>query len=158
MLSGKTREKSKTCHSGFGIFRTASSLNVYKFILFECELRGVFLIEVFVRSHDKYIDIDFHREMSYHWQCGLDKWAMDGLVEQFKGRILSDDNMGALEQVLELAKETNQEVKVYDLSRIADRVRAMKRGVMRTPTLIMGEKRYQGFEEISKATARKLSP
>jgi 2-hydroxychromene-2-carboxylate isomerase len=57
-----------------------------------------------------------------------------------------------------MAKETKQEVKVYDLSRIADRVRAIKRGVMRTPTLIMGEKRYQGFEEISRATARKLSP
>lgn len=83
---------------------------------------------------------------------------MDDLAKQFKGRILSEDNMGALEQVLEMAKETNQEVKVYDLSRIADRVRAMKRGVMRTPTLIMGEERYQGLEEISRATARRLSP
>ena len=95
-----------------------------------------------MRSH-RYIDINFYREMSYHWQYGLDKWTLDGLAEQFKGRMLSEKNMRALEQVLERAKEINQEVKVYDLSRIAGRIRKMKRGVMKAPTVTIGEKRYK---------------
>jgi hypothetical protein len=69
---------------------------------------GIFLIEVFVCSHDNYVDINFHREMSYHWHCGLDKWAMDGLVKQFKGRILSEENMGLLSKCWIWPKRQNK--------------------------------------------------
>jgi len=73
---------------------------------------------------------------------------MDSLVKQSKGRIFSEDILGVLEQVLEIARETSHEAKVYELSPIADRVRAMNRGVMKTPMAIISGKRYQGFEEI----------
>lgn len=65
--------------------------------------------------------------------------------------------MGVLEQVLEIARETSHEAKVYDLSPIADRVRAMNRGVMKTPMAIISGKRYQSLRD-SRATASKIDP
>lgn len=114
------------------------------------------LIEVFVRSNDRYVDIEFYREMSYHWQCGLDKWAMDGLTEQFKGRILSENDVKILEQVLEIAKAKNQHVKVYDVSRVKGKIEAMKRGILKTPTLIIDDRKYHGSDKILEAISSKL--
>jgi hypothetical protein len=119
---------------------------------------GSSLIEVFVHSHSKHVDIGHYREMSYHWECGLAQWAYAELTDQFKGRILSEEDMGALQHVLEMAKKENREVKVYDTARIADRVRAMKNSVMKTPTVLIDGKRYTGLDEISRSILSKQNP
>jgi hypothetical protein len=111
-----------------------------------------------VNSHDRYIDVDFAREMSYHIDCGLAEWARSNLAEQFKGRILSEEDHRVLEQVLKMAKARDQKVRVYDISRMTDRIRALKRAVFKTPTLIIDEQRYQGLEEISRAVLSKFRP
>jgi len=139
------------------VFEKATSIKVYEDIVpYECDLGGVLLIEVFVHSHDKYVDIGFYREMSYHWECGLDQWAKAGLQKLFKGRILSGEELTILERVLEKAQEKNQKIKIYDISRIVDRVRAMKRGVMKTPTVIIDEERHQGLSEILEAITNRF--
>jgi hypothetical protein len=119
---------------------------------------GSSLIEVFVHSHGKYIDVGYYREMSYHWECGLAQWAYAELADQFKGRILSEEDVGALQHVLEMAKKENREVKVYDTSRMADRVRALKNSVFKTPTVLIDGKRYQGVDEISRLISDKQNP
>lgn len=119
---------------------------------------GIFLIEVFVSSHDRYIDVDFVREMSYHMDCGLAEWAYSDLAEQFKGRILSEENLRVLEQVLKMAKAKDRKVGVYDISRMTDKIRALKRAVFKTPTVIIDEQRYEGLEEISQAISSKFGP
>lgn len=107
------------------------------------------LIEVFVCSYGKDIDVGHYREMSYHWQCGLAQWAYGELAAQFKGRILCEEDVNALRQVFEIAKSENQEVKVYDTSRMSDKVKALRRGILKTPTVVMNGRRYQGSDEIS---------
>jgi len=116
------------------------------------------LIEVFVRSCDKDIDVGHYREMSLHWQCGLAQWAYGELAAQFKGKILTEDDLNALQQVVELAKNGFHRFRVYDISRLGDRVRALKRGVLKTPTVIADGQRYVGLEEISRAISGKSKP
>jgi hypothetical protein len=116
------------------------------------------LIEVFVHSHGKDIDVGHYREMSYHWECGLAQWAYGELAGQFKGRILSEEDVGALRQLLEMAKKGSYEVKVYDTSRIGDRMRALKRGVLKTPTAIINGVLVQGLDEISHLVESKPIP
>ena len=113
------------------------------------------LIEVFVRSCDKDIDVAHYREMSFHWQCGLAQWAYGELAAQFKGRILAEDDLTTMQQIVELAEKRNHKLKVYDISRLGDRTRAMKRGVLKTPALIVDGQRYVGLEEILRAISIK---
>jgi hypothetical protein len=112
---------------------------------------GTFLIEVFICSHDRYVDVSLYREMSHHIDCGLAQWAYDQLSEKFEGRMLSQEDLTVLEKVLEMAKARNEKARVYDVSRIADRVRALKRGVLKTPTVIINGERYEGLKEVSQA-------
>jgi hypothetical protein len=118
-------------------------------------LMGAFLIEVFICSHDRYVDVSFCREMSYHIDCGLAEWAYDQLSEKFKGRVLSQEDLTVLEKVLEMAKARSEKARVYDVSRITDRMRALKRGVLKTPTVIINGERYEGLKEISQVILSK---
>jgi hypothetical protein len=116
------------------------------------------LIEVFLHSHSKDIDVGHYREMSYHWECGLAQWAYGELAQQFKGRILSDEDVRVLRQVLDMGKKEGREVKVYDTSRMSDRVKALKRGVFKTPAVVMNGELYQGVDQVSQAVATQPNP
>jgi hypothetical protein len=109
-------------------------------------------IEAFVCSAGRDLDIEHYREMSYHMDCGLAKWAYGQLASQFKGRILSAKDVEALNRVFEVAERENCKIKVYDISRLADRVRALKRGIFRTPAVIIHGAKYQGQDEIAQVT------
>jgi hypothetical protein len=113
------------------------------------------LIEVFVRSRSKDVDVGHYREMSYHWVCGLDEWAYGELAAQFKGRILSEEDYEVMNQVFEMAKKENREVRIYDTSRLSDKARALKRGILKVPAIIMNGEQYQGLEQISHVLSRK---
>jgi hypothetical protein len=113
------------------------------------------LLEVFAHYHGKNIDVGHYREMSYHWECGLAQWAYGELAGQFKGRILSEEDVMVLRQVLEMAKSKGQEVKVYDTSRVGDRMKALRRGILKTPAAIMRGELYQGVDVISQMIASK---
>jgi len=110
------------------------------------------MIEIFVHSSsvDARIDIGTIREMSLHPICAPGTW--EELVKEygkFKGRILPPDDHEALENLKVLANKFHEEIKIYDVSRILDRIRALKRGIRRTPTLIVQGKKYEGLEKIS---------
>lgn len=91
--------------------------------------------------------------MSLHTFCSpeLVEWATTDLMAKFKGRILPPEDSIILEQVLRVARERNEKVVVFDVSRITDKVKAMKRGIKKTPTIIIDGKKYENVEEIQKA-------
>ena len=62
-----------------------------------------------------------------------------------------------LELVLEMAGKTRGSVKIYDLSKVADNVRALRRGIFKTPVVMIDGERYDGFENISRAISVKVS-
>ena len=94
--------------------------------------------------------------MSYHVQCGLARCAYEELASQFRGRILKEKDSEALNKIFELAKEENSEVRVYDTSCITERLKAWKRGILRTPAVVIKDVKYQGLDEIAQATKIRL--
>jgi hypothetical protein len=107
------------------------------------------LIEVFVRSSSPYIDVGYYREMSQHVICAPDLagWAAE-VPAKFKGRILPEKDRTVLERALRLANKTAEKIVVFDVSRVSDRLKAIKRGVKSTPTIIIDGKKYDNVEEI----------
>ncbi|MEM3873642.1 MAG: hypothetical protein QXU45_00685 [Candidatus Bathyarchaeia archaeon] len=108
------------------------------------------LIEVFVRSASQSVDVGFYREMSMHTYCGpqVVDWAYHDLSSKFKGRILPQEDYMVLEQVLLRFKGKDDELLIYDVSRVTDKLKALRKGVKRTPTVIINGKKYERLEEI----------
>ena len=61
-----------------------------------------------------------------------------------------------MNKIFELAKEENSEVRVYDTSRVTERLKAWKRGILRTPAVVIEDVKYQGLDEIVQATKIRL--
>jgi len=114
---------------------------------------GTSVIEVFVCSHSRVFDIDHYREMSQHVQCGLARWVYDSLSSQFKGRILSDKDVQTLNKVFEVARRLGCDVEVHDISRIKERLKALKRGILSTPSIVMNGSKYVGLDQVLLAGA-----
>ena len=110
----------------------------------------VFVIEVFVRSFSVYVDVETYREMSMHAYCAPGAWSglLKGLESKFKGRVLPPEDSSVLEQLERLIEKFDDEVKVYDVSGVLDKIRAIRRGIRKTPTVIVQGKKYEGLEEI----------
>jgi len=108
------------------------------------------MIEVFVRSCSVYMDVETVREMSYHTFCapGLASSLLENMASKFKGRVLPQDDYVVLERIGELACELHDDVKVYDISRALDRMRALKHGILKTPTVVIQGKKYEGLDKI----------
>jgi formaldehyde-activating enzyme involved in methanogenesis len=108
------------------------------------------MIEVFVRSSSVYMDVATVREMTQHTYCapGVASGLLKNVASQFKDRVLPQDDYVVLERIEELAHELRDNVKVYDVSRMQDRVRALKRGILKTPAVVVQGKRYEGLNKI----------
>ena len=104
------------------------------------------------------MDVETCRDMVQHPMCAPE--TTEGLVQaslsRFKGRLLPREDSAVLERVLEIAGGTKGSVKIYDLSIVADYVRALRRGIFKTPAVIIDDERYDGFEEISRAISTKV--
>jgi hypothetical protein len=96
------------------------------------------------------VDVDTLREMSAHSFCypGLGSALLKGLESKFKGRILSSEDSEVLEKIKTLGEKCDDKVKVYDISRATDRIKALSKGILKTPTLINQGKKYEGVKEI----------
>lgn len=111
------------------------------------------MIEVFVRSSSVYagVEVETLREMSQHVYCTPDAWQ--GLLKdygsKFKGRLLLPDDHEVLEKLELLANKFHDEIKIYDVSNALDKMKAMKQGIHKTPTIIVDGEKYEGLEKIS---------
>jgi hypothetical protein len=95
------------------------------------------------------MDVGYYREMSQHVICAPDLagWAAE-IPAKFKGRILPEKDRTVLEYVLRLADNVSEKVLVFDVSRVSDRLKAIKRGVKSTPTVIIDGKKYDSVDEV----------
>jgi hypothetical protein len=108
----------------------------------------VSLIEVFAHSHNKDIDVGHYPKMFYQWECGLAQWAYGEMAGQFKGRIFCEERVEVLRQVLEMAKKEGRQVKVYYTSRVGNRMKGLRLGILKSPAAIMNGESYQSLNEI----------
>ena len=84
------------------------------------------MIEVFVHSRSKYMDVALAREMSQQIFCDFntDTRASEIFASKFKGRILSEKDSRVLQSITEMMDFYKQQVAVYDLSRPTDRTQS----------------------------------
>jgi hypothetical protein len=133
----------------------STKLSVYKPI----KLVANSLIEVFVRSFSLYMDVETARDMAPHSYCapGTTEGLVGEVLSKFKGRLLSAEDSRALERVLQILRETQEPLKVYDVSRTADKLRAVKRGIRKTPAAIINGEKYEGLDAISEVLSTRGS-
>jgi glutaredoxin len=108
-------------------------------------------IEVYVHSVSPYIDYEVTREMSQHGFCDPDMANKAGeMISQFnkvKGRIYPEEDWSVLQRLVEAASQTDDEIKVYDISHTADRFKALTRGITKTPVVIINGERHEGAQK-----------
>jgi hypothetical protein len=97
-----------------------------------------------------YVDVETLREMSTHPYCAPGVWTglLKGLESKFKGRVLPSEDGEVLERFKTLGEKCDDEVMVYDVSKITDRIKALSKGIRKTPTVIIQGKKYEGVKEI----------
>lgn len=110
---------------------------------------GGLVIEVFVHSRSAYMDVELAREMSQHLFCDFDTatHASEIFASKFKGRILSEEDSRVLQRVSETMDLDEQQVAVYDLSRPTDRLKALSKGIRKTPAVIIEGRKCVGIQK-----------
>jgi protein-disulfide isomerase len=88
--------------------------------------------------------------MSQHHTCAPGVWeAMLNNYGKFKGRILPQDDQEVLTKLEMLVNKYNdKQVKIYDVSRMSDKMKAIRLGINKTPTVIIEGQKYEGLEKI----------
>jgi hypothetical protein len=56
-------------------------------------------------------------------------------------------------RVFQIMGKLNESVKIYDLSRMTDSLRAMRHGIRRTPVAVINGEKYEGLNGILRAIA-----
>lgn len=99
------------------------------------------------------MDVETCKDMSQHPFCapGSTEGLISGALSKFKGRVFPEDDSTILEHVIQAFGKTNEFIRIYDLSRITDSLRAIRRGIRSTPTVIVNGEKYQTVEEILRA-------
>lgn len=103
-----------------------------------------------MRSSSVYMDVETLREMSFHSYCapGTGSALLQDAASKFKGRLLSPEDHTVLQRIGELAYELHEDVKVFDISRALDRMRALKHGIQKTPAVVVQGKKHEGLDKI----------
>ena len=109
-------------------------------------------VKLFVRSSSASSDVETAREMSLHAYCNPETatGASEIYSAKFKGRVLPEEHRIALQNVVEYAQARGEKLEVFDVSSMADWIRALGRGVVTTPTLIAYGTSFKGLTGISR--------
>ena len=98
------------------------------------------------------MDVEAIKEMSQHPYCasGSTEDLISETLSKFKGRMLPQADSAMLQCIYEIIGERTDAVKIYDLSSMGDRLRALRHGVRRTPVVLIDGEKYQNLEVIHK--------
>ena len=119
-------------------------------------LVGILLIEVFIHSRSTYMDVDSIRHALSHVYCSPETGLR--AVELFSSKlagVLPEKDVKILQEALKTSERTGEKLKVFDVSRIGHRIRAMKLRIRKTPTIIVNGEKNVGFEK-SRQTLRSI--
>jgi hypothetical protein len=99
------------------------------------------------------MDVETCKEMSQHPYCapGSTEGLISGSLSKFKGRVFLEADSRVLECVVQVMGKTKESVKIYDLSRMTDGLKAMRHGIRSTPVVMINGKKYENPEEILRA-------
>lgn len=113
-------------------------------------------MKLFIRSSSVNFDLETAREMSSHTFCDpkTGTGASEIYGSKLKGRVLPEEHRIVLQKVVEYAQVQGEKLEVFDVSSLTDRIKALRQGVVRTPTLIAHGKSFKGLADISRLVER----
>ena len=111
-----------------------------------------------MRSFSPYMDVETARDMAPHSYCAPNttERLVSGVLSKFKGRLLSDEDSTILERTMQILQDNTDVVRVYDVSKTVEKLRALKNGIRKTPAAIIDGKKYEGVEAITEAFKKSL--
>ncbi len=85
--------------------------------------------------------------MSLHTFCDSETATRASEIygSKLKGHVFPEEDRIALQKVMEYAQAHGASLQVFDVSSLTDRIRALRHGVFRTPTLIAHDKPFKGL-------------
>jgi hypothetical protein len=103
------------------------------------------------------MDVELAREMTHHVICDIDTAtrASEIFSSKFKDRVLSDDDSAVLQKLVDVAKSTSEGIRIYDVSRMPDKLKAYSRGIRKTPAVVVDGVRYNGMDKCLEALGKK---
>ncbi len=93
------------------------------------------MIEVFIHSLPMQISKEAHR-FAELYSC-----------DRAERRMLCEEDAKILREALLVSERISEELKMYDVSRIDDKIQATKRRINRTPTILLNGKKHLGFKK-----------
>jgi protein-disulfide isomerase len=97
-------------------------------------------IEVYVRNEEVVIgDAYIGRPIVDHWCTFKETLKTE--------KVMSEADRITLEVINEIAKEKNLEIEVCDISSFKGKLKARSKGITKTPTIIIGDKKIEGIQE-----------
>ncbi len=93
------------------------------------------MIEVFIHSLPMQLSEEAHR-FAELYSC-----------ERAERRMLCEEDARILREALQTSERIAERLKVYDFSRVSDKIQATKLGVKKTPAVLVNGKKYVGFKK-----------
>ncbi len=97
------------------------------------------MIEVFIHSLPMQLSEEAHR-FAELYSC-----------ERAERRMLCEEDAKILREALKASERIAENLKVYDVSRIDDKIQATKLRIRKTPTILVNGEKYEGFKESRQA-------
>jgi hypothetical protein len=98
------------------------------------------------------MDVETCRDMAPHSYCASGTTEeLVSFASKLKGRLLSQEDSMVLERVSQISNVAKESIKIYDLSRMTDYFRAMKRGIGKTPTILINGEKFVGLGPVLQA-------
>ena len=98
------------------------------------------IIEVYVKNEEVLTQPAYiGRPIGDHWCTFKETYKSE--------KVMSETDRAVLKVAEDIAKETGIELKVYDISSFKGKIKAMFKGVKRTPTIIIGKNKIEGPPE-----------
>lgn len=81
---------------------------------------------------------------------GTSEGLISDAISRFNGRLLSEDDSATPESTFRIMGDTAEQVIIRDMSRVIDRIRAIKYGIRNMPTVVVNGEKYMNIEDILK--------
>ena len=102
------------------------------------------VIEFYVRSKKVPEQADFSSFSSDHAACRGVIYKEESYTKFKTMRMITSSDEGVLEKLKEIAKDKGYILKVYDVSTLKGRLKAFRKGIKQTPTIVTETHRIVG--------------
>ena len=120
-------------------------------------------VEVYLKSFPTSRNVELYTYSRHHTYCAPELAELaSGLLDS--GRVLRPDSAAVLSVLETVSRQLGQSIQVHDVGRVHGRLKALRAGVWKTPTVVLDGEKHVGCEAAKAAllglgeTDRPLEP